>query len=43
MAVGEGDIGLDVEDRRAVAQVGPEDVQHGPGVGALYPIELHAA
>ena len=43
MAVGEGDIGLDVENRRAVSQIGPEDVQHGPGVGSFHPIELHAA
>ena len=43
MAIGEGDIGLDIENWRAISQVGPEDVQHGARVRAFHSVELHAA
>ena len=42
MAVGEGDVGLDVENRRAVAQVRGEHVDHGGAVDDFDAVELHA-
>ena len=43
MAIGEGDVGLDVEDGRAVAQVGAAHVDDGAFRRALDALELHAA
>lgn len=42
MAVGEGDVGFDVVDRRAIAQVRPEDVDDRALVRELDVVEFHA-
>ena len=42
VAVGEKNVGLDVEDGRAVAQIGSEHVDDGTGVGKLHAIDFHA-
>ena len=42
MAIGKGDVGLDVEDWRTVAQVCAKHVDDGPGLVVLYAIDFHA-
>ena len=42
MAIGKGDVRLDVEDRRPVAQVCAKHVDDGPGLAVLYAIDFHA-
>ena len=42
VAISKGDVGLDVEDRRTVAQVCAKHVDDGPGLVVLYAIDFHA-
>lgn len=42
VAIGKGNVGLDVEDWRAVAQVCTKHVDDGSGLAVLYAIDFHA-
>ena len=42
MAIGKGNVGFDVENRRPVAQVCAKHVDDGPGLAVLNAIDFHA-